>query len=121
MIKKTITYTDYNDNTVTSDFYFNLNKVELTELEVSIPEGLSEHIKKVIDTKDAKAMIALYKMLILKSYGQKEKDGNRFIKSNDATIAFEQSPAFEELFMELIQNEKAAEEFMKGILPKQAN
>ena len=34
MLKKTITYTDYNDVNRTEDFYFNLNEAELTEMMV---------------------------------------------------------------------------------------
>ena len=29
MLKKTITYEDYNGNTITEDFYFNLSKAEV--------------------------------------------------------------------------------------------
>ena len=41
MLKKTITYTDYNDNERTEDFYFNFSKAELTEMELSTVGGLT--------------------------------------------------------------------------------
>ena len=34
MLKKTIKYTDYNGEEQTEDFYFNLSKAELTEMEL---------------------------------------------------------------------------------------
>ena len=35
MVKKTIKYSDYNGNEIEEDFYFNLSKVELLEMEMS--------------------------------------------------------------------------------------
>lgn len=39
MYKKTITYTDYNGVERKEDFYFNLNRAELTKLELSKDGG----------------------------------------------------------------------------------
>ena len=49
MLKKTITYTDYNDNERTEDFYFNLSKAEVTEMELSTTGGLAEMIQRMVD------------------------------------------------------------------------
>ena len=43
MLKKTITYTDYNGNSRTEDFSFNLNEAELAEMVVSVDGGLTAY------------------------------------------------------------------------------
>lgn len=40
MLEKVITYTDYDGNERKEKFYFNLTKAELTEMELSMREGL---------------------------------------------------------------------------------
>ena len=42
MLKKTITYTDYNNTERKEDHYFNLTKAEIMEMELSITGGLAE-------------------------------------------------------------------------------
>ena len=80
MFKKTITYTDYDGNERTEDFYFNLTKAELLDMEMSTEGGLEKMINKIISTKDTVKIIAVFKDLIAKSYGEKSADGKRFIK-----------------------------------------
>jgi len=117
MLKKTISYTDYNDVERVEDFYFNLSKSEIAEMELGVEGGLSALLQKIIATHNNKELMAQFKRLILKSYGEKSPDGRRFIKSSDLSEAFSQTEAYSALFFELMDAEKAAE-FVKGILPK---
>ncbi len=52
MLKKTITFTDYNGSERTEDFYFNLTKAELVELESSIHGGYLETMARIISAQD---------------------------------------------------------------------
>lgn len=117
MLKKTITYTDYNGNERTEDHYFNLSKAEIMEMEMSISGGLSEMIRKIVAAQDAPAIIKIFKDLILKAYGEKSPDGKRFIKSDELRTAFAQSEAYSQLFMELATNADEAAKFVNGIIP----
>lgn len=122
MIKKTITYHDYNDLERKEDFYFNLSKAEVLDWETSISGGLSEWIKKVSNTQDQPALMDLFKKLITKSYGEKSADGKRFMKTDPVTgrplyEAFCETEAFSQLYMELATNADKAADFVKGILP----
>lgn len=117
MLKKTITYTDYNGNERTEDFYFNLSKAELAEMELSAEGGLAETLKRIIAAQDGKQLVAIFKDLVLRSYGEKSPDGKRFIKSEELRTAFSQTEAYSDLFMELATNDKAAVEFVNGIVP----
>ena len=117
MLKKTITYTDYNNVERTEDFYFNLTKAELMEMEMGAVGGLSGMIEKIVSAKDAPAIIKVFKELVLKAYGEKSADGRRFIKSKEISDAFAQTEAYSQLFMELATDADAASEFVNGIAP----
>ncbi len=117
MLKKTITYSDYNGVERSEDFYFNLNKAEITEMELGTTGGLSEMLKKIIAAKDTPSLIRIFKDLILKAYGEKSEDGKRFIKSKELSEAFSQTEAYSILFMELATDDNAAAAFVKGIIP----
>lgn len=117
MLKKTITYTDYNGAERTEDFYFNLSKAEVMEMELSINGGLTEMIHKVVAAQDAPTIINLFKDLILKAYGEKSLDGKRFVKSKEISMAFAQTEAYSQLFMELATDAKSAAAFVNAIIP----
>lgn len=117
MLKITKTYTDYNGVERTEDFYFNLTKAEIMEMEMSTTGGLAEMIKKIVDAKDAPAIIKIFKELILKAYGEKSADGKRFIKSQEISNAFAQTEAYSQIFMELATDSDAAAKFVNGIIP----
>lgn len=118
MLKKTITYTDYDGNVRTEDFYFNLTKAEIMEMEMCTDGGLEKMINKIVQTSDTKRIIETFKEIILKSYGEKSLDGKRFIKNQELRDAFSQTEAYSELFMELATNEEAAAAFVNGVIPK---
>ena len=118
MLKKTIKYTDYDGNEREEDFYFNLSKAEVTEMELSKEGGMSEYIKKISAAQNAPELIKLFKEIITKSYGEKSLDGKRFIKNQDLTEAFIQTEAYSELFVELASNADEAVKFINGIMPK---
>lgn len=117
MLKKSITYTDYNEVTHTETYYFNLSKAECMEMEMSTSGGLTEMIDKIIETQDVPAIIKIFKDLILKAYGVKSPDGKRFIKSEELSTAFAQTEAYSVLFMELATNAEEAAAFVNGIMP----
>lgn len=118
MLKKTITYTDFNDVERTEDFYFNLTEAELTDMNFDENGGLAEKLQKIIDSKEVKQIKDYFKWIVLKSYGEKSDDGRRFMKSPEITKAFEETQAYSDIWMELAYNEDAAAEFVNGIMPK---
>lgn len=117
MLKKTVTYDDYNGVERTEDFYFNLSKAELLEMELGTSGGLAEMIRKIVAAQDAPAIIKVFKDLVLKAYGEKSADGKRFIKSPELSEAFSQTEAYSQIFMELATDDKKAAEFVNGIVP----
>lgn len=118
MLKKTITYTDYNGVERTEDFYFNLTKAELSEMELSVNGGMTEWIQQIINTHDNAEILKVFKKIILASYGEKSVDGKRFVKTDELRDSFAQTEAYSELFMELLSDEQKAASFVNGIIPK---
>ena len=118
MLKKTITYTDFNGIERTEDFYFNLTKAEIAEMELEVPGGMTTMIERITKTQDTPSLIKVFKELILRSYGKKSDDGRRFIKNKELVEEFKDSEAYSELFMELATNAEAASAFVNGITPK---
>jgi len=119
MFKKTVTYEDWNGVERTEDFYFNLTRVELAELEYSsFPgESMSDHITELMKSRDMGVVIKTIKQMLLISYGVKSPDGKRFVKNDDVRTAFEENPAFDILYMELATDADKAAEFVAGIMP----
>lgn len=117
MLKKTIKYTDYNGVERNEDFYFNLNKAELMEMEMMTPGGMADMIKNIVKAQDTPNIMKIFKEIITKSYGEKSADGKRFIKSKELTDAFTQTEAYAQLFTELATNDVEAAKFIRGIVP----
>lgn len=117
MYKKTITYPDYNGEEIKEDFYFNLTKAEILEMQLEKEGGLAEKIQTIVDSKNVPELIKIFKELILRSYGKKSDDGKRFIKSPELSREFTQTEAYSELFMELATDSDAASAFINGIIP----
>ena len=118
MIKKTMTYVEFNGVERKEDFYLHMTEAELMEWETSIDGGLSGAINKILELQDTKGLMNTFKMLITKSYGEKSPDGRRFIKSPELLESFIQTQAFSDLYMELATDDKAAAEFINGLIPK---
>ena len=118
MLKKTMTYRDFDGNKRTEDFYFNLSKAEITEMETSVSGGMSTLLKQVVGAKDMRQVVQLFKQILLKSYGEKSPDGRRFVKSEELSKAFSETGAYDELFMELATDVTAATAFVTALIPQ---
>lgn len=117
MLKKSITYTDYNGGTRTEDFYFNLSKAECMDMELGTAGGMQSMIERIIAEKDNRKIVDVFKEIILRAYGEKSPDGKYFRKSPEISANFASTEAYSELFMELATNSEAAAQFVNGIIP----
>lgn len=119
MLKKTITYTDYDGNERTEDFYFNLTKAEIIEMNLMENGGLERTVRKMINETDTGKLYQLIKKIVLGAYGEKSFDGKRFIKSKELSDAFSQTEAFSQLIVEFFDDTNNAAAFIRGIIPKE--
>ena len=119
MLKRQITFEDFNGDKCTETHYFNLSKAELVEMEVIYKEGFEVHVQRIIESKDNAALIKEFKDIILMSYGEKSADGKKFVKNDELREAFSQTAAYQELFIELATKDGAADDFIIGVVPKE--
>ncbi len=119
MLRKMITYTDYNNKSRTEAFYFNLSKAELVEMEMTTEGGMEAFLQSIAETKDNRELFKLFKTMIEKSYGIKSPDGKRFMKSPEISASFMQTEAYTALLLELMGDDSANKvaEFVRGIMP----
>ena len=118
MLKKTMTYTDFNGVERTEDFYFHLTEAEVSNMELDAEGGLANKIQKIVDSKDISKIKDYFQWIVLKYYGEKSDDSRRFMKSEEISKNFSYTQAYSDLWMELITENDAAIEFVKGIMPK---
>lgn len=119
MFTEKVTYMGYDNEERTEVFHFNLTQAEVTEMELSEYGGLTEYIQAIIDAKDGPSIIAIFKKLLLMAYGEKSPDGRRFVKSEELSKAFSETPAYNHLFMKLATDDEYAAKFVNGIMPKE--
>lgn len=121
MLKKTITYEDFNGVERTEDFYFNFTQAEIADMELGTAGGLSEMIQRIVSAQDIPAIVNVFKELVLKAYGVKSPDGKRFMKKDangrPLSAEFEETNAYSQLYMELASDAKKASEFVNAIVP----
>ena len=113
----TKTYKDWNDVERTEDFRFNLTKAALMEMQYEQEGGMREYLQKIIDAKDQKELMRMFKDLVLRAYGEKSDDGKYFIQNEDTKARFAATPVYSEIFMELSTDSDKASAFVNGIMP----
>lgn len=118
MYKKTITCTNFNGVETTEDYYFNLTESEILEMQLGTAGGLDQQLSRIVAGLELPELVKFFKDFVLKSYGIKSPDGKRFIKNDEIREAFSQTNAYNKLFMELAFDDKAAANFINGVIPK---
>ena len=121
MLKKPITYTDYDGNKRTENYWFNLDEAEILELQMSYPGGMSAMLQKMVEEEDGAKILATIKKIIMMAYGEKSLDGKYFKKSEEMSVAFTHTRAYSALLMELYRDADAAADFMNKIIPQVTN
>lgn len=121
MIKKTITYIDYDGNSRTEDHYFNLSKAEVAEMQLGTPGGITRMIERLVQEQNGREIVDTFKDLIDRSYGRKSLDGKCFDKDPKWLKEFKQTEAYSQLFMELLSDPDKAAAFFNEVLPKMDN
>lgn len=116
MLKKTVTYTDFEGISRKEDHYFNLTKAEMLEYDVKFAEqgGVLKYLTYLVENEKQNELFQAFKDLILRAYGERNASG-RFIKNQEIRDAFASSEAYSELFMEVVASEENATAFINGL------
>ena len=118
MLKKPIKYHDYFGNELEENFYFNLNEAEIAEMESKTKGGVVAMINTIIAAENNEEIFSVFKDFILKAYGVIAEDGKRFEKSDELSLAFSQTDAYNQLVQEFMRDSKSAAEFFDKVIPK---
>lgn len=118
MLKKTVTYVDFDGNERTEDFYFNLTESELAEFGYSINGGMKQYLEKIIAEKDEQKLVESFKKIVLMSYGVKSPDGRLFLKNDKVREEFVSNAAYSDIFMEMAHDADKAAAFINAVMPK---
>lgn len=121
MLKKTISYKDYDGKERNEEVYFNLDEGEIMEMEMSVSGGFSAMLERVVHEESEPELFKIFKNFVVKSYGEKSADGRYFLKEDDdgrpLVRKFLQSKAYSALMLELTKDAKAASDFVNAIMP----
>ena len=130
MLKKTVTYRDFNNVERTETLRFNMTQTELVEFAMELPDNVTKKLgsddgkmdeqqaaMNMINELGGKGVVGFIKKLLLTSYGIPSEDGRRFVKTPELTEEFSQTLAFDAIFMELMSSDTAASDFVNGVIP----
>lgn len=118
MLIKRIGYDTYDGDHIEENFYFNLTKTEAMTLQVSKEGGFESFLHRIIDAHNGKEIMQTVEEIILLAYGEKSPDGKHLMKSDEIRQKFKCSPAYDELFTELVLDDKKMSDFVNTLLPK---
>lgn len=132
MIKKTVTYQDFDGKSQTEDLYFHLTKPDTllyaTKMRtvLGLPEErmdntkseeeLAAEIKDALNRATAQNVLQLIDSVIDMAYGVKSDDAKHFHKSAELLADFKSSLAYEELFSEFIRDGQQFQSFVEGLI-----
>lgn len=121
MHKETITYNDLNGVQRTEDFYFDLSKPEIVKMQASAKGGYDVQLRSIAADLNGAKIMEFFENFITKSYGEKSEDGRRFMKSEEISRSFMETPAYEVLFEKLVTNDKYAANFVNAVMRSKGN
>lgn len=116
MHKETIKYTDLNGVERTEDFYFDLSKPEIVKMQASAKGGYDVQLKSIAASPNGALIMEFFENFIKSAYGEKTDDGRRFMKSEELSRGFMETPAYEVLFEKLVTDADAASDFVNRVM-----
>lgn len=116
MLRKKMTYTNFNGIEVTETFCFHLTQAEIMQMELETVGGYQGFLQKIMDAKDVVSMIKVLNEFIDMSYGVLSDDGKYFTKSEEDLKRFKATQAYSDLYMSLLDPD-AASAFINAVAP----
>ena len=124
MFSRTFEYTGYDGQPHKETWWFNLSEAELYELELGAVGGVNGMMNRMLREEQPDKIVAMFKSIILKAVGERSADGRRFLKKEklgepwgEVAEDFRETPAYAQLFTELVSSGEALTAFLKGAIP----
>lgn len=117
MITKKIKYVNFLDEEVEETAMFHLGARDLVRLETSYDQGLEKAITDMAEAEDGRGVMEFFDRVVSLAYGKRSTDGRSFVKDEEDTKLFMQSPAYDEFFLELLSDVEIAQAFFNALVP----
>ena len=117
MLKKDITYVNFNGQSITKAFYFNITTAELALRELESDGTWSDALKTIQGSDKGSVVLPEFRKILKWTYGEKSEDGESFTKSDAIWDKFNGSEPWSILIMELLTNAGYAADFINAALP----
>ena len=118
MIKKHVSYENYDGNKVEKDLWFHLNKSDLAKMSLGFDNGLIDGLTELQQKGDKKAIAEFIDNLLVNAYGVRKPGSDVFLKTAEIKEDFQYSLAHDEILMMLLGGEDdEIINFIVGIMP----
>lgn len=119
MITKEFTYESYTGEKVTKAFTFHMSRPDMAKFRLRKDgSDFVETMTQIMETENARAVLDTFEDILRSAVGRKSEDGERFIKDDEARSELFDTPAYDAVFTEMMDNPKFAAEFITAMLPK---
>lgn len=132
MLKKVINYTGFDDKPHSGTYYFNMTRTDTLNLlqdeqfvkdSTYLTDVIGKDPNSVMTNDDVLVMLRVFKAIIYKSFGVRSTDGESFTKvAPDGHLYaqdFEQTAAYDELFMSFVNDPAQFNDFLTGVIPSE--
>lgn len=126
MFSRTFEYKGYDGQPHKETWWFNLSEAELYEMELGTVGGVNGMMNRMLREEHPEKIVEMFKTIILKSVGERSADGRRFIKKErpgqpwgEVAEDFRETPAYTQLFMELVSSGEKLANFLKSAIPQE--
>lgn len=119
MFSRIFTYMGYDNKEHKDTWWFNLSESELYKMEIGSVGGVNGLMNRLLRENEPGKVVDIFEKIILGAVGERSIDGRKFVKNEDIRQDFYQSPAYNELFMELVSKPDNFRNFLLACIPEE--
>lgn len=118
VVKRTISFEDIDGNPVEAEYYFQLAKTDVVEMDLihDHQDDMEDYLHTVTTNRDTRELLKIYKEILFRSVARRV--GNGLDKSDAVMLEFVQTGAYDALFSELLEEEDGGAAFFMSIMPE---
>ena len=126
MFSRTFEYKGYDGQIRKETYWFNLSEEELYKMELGSVGGVTGLMNRMLREEHPEKIVDMFERIILTAVGERSTDGRRFVKRprpgfpwGEVAEDFRETPAYSQLFMELVSSGEKFAAFLKGAIPQE--
>lgn len=126
MFSREFTFKGYDGQVHKETWWFNLSEDELYKLELTNLGGMNGMMNRLMRQEKPAELVDMFESIILGAVGERSMDGRRFMKKKrnpndkwgEVAEDFRETPAYAQLFTELVSSGEKLAEFLKRAIPE---